>query len=196
MDGVSLIARILRFFGRVPGLLESLGRTLWTLVSRWFWRRWSLRSSCIHDLQALNSPLIIHGPGLHHIPEPVSLQECVGVEHTRTVSGLVQHKRRQHSLFVATWARAAKARFHFAMECVDTAVNRAALHRWFLSQWKELEVDGRKMPLHHIDLYMGDAIELALQPTFEHHICVSKRAHRRWARMEVYNEAKFKSMAR
>jgi hypothetical protein len=91
--------------------------------------------------------------------------------------------RVQHRSFVAKWARAAKGRFHFATMCEDNAVNRAALHRWFLAQWRE-----NGMNLVQVDQYMLEAIEMALEPTDTYHQVMTKRQMKRFARMEYYNE--------
>jgi hypothetical protein len=86
---------------------------------------------------------------------------------------------------VCRWARAAKGRYEFARECTETPINKAALHRWFYAQWKELGMDALE-----ISYYMDEAIEMAFEPTVEKMEVESRRKVRARARMEYYNERK------
>lgn len=152
-------------------------------VSRFLKYRRCVRDKCKEELQALNSPSVIHGPGLDVRPPIATFDERAGNKPSEFATTVAAFKRRQHHYFCAKWARAAKARFHFAQMCEDTALSRAALHRYFLAEWKQL-----KIPLHHMDLFMLDCIELSLEPTSEYHSTMSKRKQRKQARMEYYNE--------
>lgn len=92
---------------------------------------------------------------------------------------------RNHRAFVAKWARAAKGRFSFASQCDDSALNQAALHRWFRSQWTKIGMSDVE-----VSLYIDDAIALAFEPTVEKFLVESRKKVRARARMEYYNERK------
>lgn len=105
---------------------------------------------------------------------------------------MILYQRRSHKAFCAKWARAAKARFEFARVCDDSALNRAALHRWFLQEWKQLRnARGEPMPLPVLDLVMTGAIDMAFLPAEEFMNSESKKVVKKRARMEFYNERKF-----
>jgi hypothetical protein len=75
--------------------------------------------------------------------------------------------------------------------CEDTAINRSALHRWLLQEWKQLRSGDKGIPLHVMDLFMTDTLDMCFLPTAELVQSESKRAVRKRARMEYYNERKF-----
>jgi hypothetical protein len=153
-----------------------------------------VRDSCLKDLEALNSPLVFADGACTEMPNIISRSERCGDLHTELVSHPVQNARVDHRLFCAVWARTAKGRFDFARECHDTPLNRAALHRYFLSEWRKIEGEGKGLKPNQIDLFMGEAIDLALEPTSEQMSLMKRRKLRRWARMEYYNESKALSL--
>jgi len=170
----------------VAEFLVLAGRIVLSYLS---WRR-SVRDACIADLEALNSPDIFRTP-LDTKPNISSIEERRGNAPSSGLNETQLFKRRTHNRFCAKWARAVKGRFLFANQCEDTTINRAAVHRWLLSEWKQLGI-----PYHHIDLFMADTLELCFEPTNEHLSVMSKKKQRKFARMEYYNEKKALSVMR
>ncbi len=170
----------------VAGFLVQAGRMVLSHLS---WRR-SVKDACIADLEALNSPDIFRTP-LDTKPNISSIEERRGNAPPARLNEMQLFKRRTHSRFCAKWARAVKGRFLFANQCDDSPINRAAVHRWLLSEWKQLGI-----PYHHIDLFMADTLELCFEPTNEYWSVMSKRKQRKFARMEYYNEKKALSVMR
>lgn len=159
------------------------------LVRHWARRR-ALLNDTKDDLRVLNSHSVFV-TGLDEFPQVHPLLTRKGVEPV-AINSKERVLRNNHKRFCAKWARAAKARFEFARVCEDTPLNRAALHRWLVGQWKELASSvGSKLELHRMDLFMTDTIEMCFLPTDELVQAESKRAVRRRARMEYYNERKF-----
>jgi len=77
--------------------------------------------------------------------------------------------------------------------CQDTPINRGALHRWLLGQWKETYGQQIGKNIHKLDVFLRDTIEMSFLPTDE---CVaqdkkSNKEVKKQARMEFYNERKF-----
>lgn len=160
------------------------------VVARHLARRRAVLESAKQDLAALNSH-VIFVTGLDEVPATVSMHQRKGLEPVKKDSK-EQVLRNNHRRFCAKWARAAKARFEFARICDDTSLNRAALHRWLLAEWKQLKrEDGSGIPLHVMDLFMTDTLDMCFLPTAELVQSESKRAVRKRARMEYYNERKF-----
>nr|QKI28843.1 hypothetical protein 1 [Ginkgo biloba tombusvirus] len=160
------------------------------VVARHLAKRRAILTAAKEDLAAINSHVVFI-TSLDEVPSTISMQLRKGLEPVKTDSK-EQLLRNNHRRFCAKWARAAKARFEFARICDDTALNRAALHRWLLSEWKQLRrTDGSSMPLHVMDLFMTDALDMCFLPTAELVQSESKRAVRKRARMEYYNERKF-----
>lgn len=157
-------------------------------VVGWWRRRRALVESAKEDLCVLNDPAVILS-SITQPPEVSSHALLEGCKPTKDTG--VLEARRNHRTFCARWARAAKARFTFARECEDSALNRAALHRWFLAQWKEQNWENFSTEIHKFDAFMTDAIDMALLPTQEFVSSESKRRVRKRARMEYYNERKF-----
>ncbi len=180
-----------RRFGAICAVAAATGAACYYGL-RWYRRRRALVEACKEDLRALNSK-VVAVTSLSIQPPTTTHHERRGVEPTG--EELVKLNRRNHIVFVARWARAAKARFAFARDCEDTKLNRDALHRWLLAQWtsKQDEI-GWAIPrnkLHLIDMFMDEVIEMAFEPTSERLTTVSKRSARKQARMEYYNERKF-----
>jgi len=160
------------------------------VVARHLAKRRARLNDCKDDLRVLNGHAAILTP-LTLYPDVTTVEDRRGLDQVKADSK-AKLLRNNHKMFCARWARAAKARFEYARICDDTAVNRAALHRWLLAQWKELKHSGGGcMPLNVMDLYMTDTIDMAFLPTSEVAKSVSKRSERRRARMEFYNERKF-----
>jgi len=160
------------------------------LVARQLAKRNARKNDAKDDLRVLNSHAVISTPLLEY-PEAIGLEARKGLEPVAEGSK-ARLLRNNHKRFCAKWARAAKARFEFARICEDSAINRAALHRWLLSQWKDLKNgSGKTMPLHVLDLFMTDTIDMCFLPTDTFAQSESKRAVRKRARMEYYNERKF-----
>lgn len=160
-----------------------------SLVRRWNRRR-ALLKDAKHDLAVLNSHAVMH-TDLAEFPSTVTMLSRKGLE-PAAANSKEAVLRNNHKRFCAKWARAAKARFEFARVCDDTPLNRAALHRWFIARWKELlSSSGTRLELHRMDLFLTDAIEMSFLPTAELMQVESKRAIRKRARMEFYNERKF-----
>lgn len=155
------------------------------------WRRRAVIRAAKEELHALNSQANFHIP-LDTPPVCNSFALRGGFLPTKTNSSL-EYKRGSHTGFCARWARAAKARFEFARVCEDSPINRAALHRWYLDQWKKQDWFCFKKHAHRLDLFMTDAIDMAFLPTAEMVASESKKAIRKRARMEYYNERKFVS---
>jgi hypothetical protein len=153
------------------------------MFRRWFHQRTAVKDAVKQDLKMLNSPSVLHGPGRTMHPPSVCAEEVKGVVSSKLVDEKTNLERNNQRLFICTWARLAKGRFSFARECADTPVNRAALHRWFRSEWKKLEFDELKM-----DYYMDECIEMALEGTLERVQVMAKRKMRRQARTEYYLE--------
>jgi hypothetical protein len=114
-----------------------------------------------------------------------------GMQPLRASDGFTKLMRRNHLLFCAKWARAAKVRFDFAQYCVDSPLNRAALQRWFLAQWKEQRYAGIGDNIQKLDQFMVDTIDMCFLPTDQIVSHESKKAVRKRARMEHFNERKF-----
>jgi hypothetical protein len=154
-----------------------------TVLSHLRWRR-DVRDQCKSELRALNSHAIFRIP-LDAVPQFSSFEERRGNSQVQKCSSMQRYLRDTHTQFIAKWARAVKGRFLFADMCQDTAVNRQAVHRFLLHEWKAIG-----LPLHRISVYMLDAIELSFEPTHEFYSLVSKRKQKKFARMEMYNEKK------
>lgn len=167
----------------VADLIYNAGRA-------WWLRRRALVDDCLEDLAVLNSKEVLSTPLHDSLPIPTTTRQRGGVwVHDVKSHPLRPALRHHHKLFCARWARAAKVRFHFAQICQDTAVNRAALHRWFVAQWKEtykLESD-----FHRLDCFLADSLDMAFLPTDELVKSESKRAFRRQARAERHQERLF-----
>lgn len=159
------------------------------VLSHLRWRK-AVRTYVKSELEALNSPTIFRLP-LEVKCEFSSFAERGGMSHPLTIKPKQRYLRSVHMQFCAKWARAAKARFLYVGNCQDTAVNRAAVHRFFLQEWKAIGI-----PLHKMDVYMLDAIEMAFEPTHEFYALVSRRKQKKWGRMEFYNEKKALSAIR
>lgn len=179
------------------------GRGLVQVVSRHL----AYRRAAVNDVKAnysmLNSHTIFHS-SLELLPDVVTSGDRLGIAPLHKQDGMFvsatpgaekkQVLRNNHKAFCAKWARACKARFEYARVCEDTKLNRASLHRWLLSQWKELTNSiGKSPPLHTWDLFMSLTIDMAFMETDEHMVSESNRAAKKRARMEFYNERKFVS---
>jgi hypothetical protein len=156
----------------------------------WRRRRRALILDAKDDLKVLNSPSTLKTP-LNAFTEVHSHSIRRGV--APEVSEMTAIRRRQHKTFCAKWARAAKVRFLFVQMCQDTPLNRGAVHRWLLGQWRETYRTQIGSDLHKMDVFLRDTIEMAFLPTDE---CVaqdkkSSREVKKQARMEFYNERKF-----
>lgn len=188
IPGMGAFTAILRVATRAVATTTQVGGTALVAyvvvdsVARLIRHRNRWRNACIEDLQALNSDeLLSMDPTLP--PNATNLSERGNFVHSHDLPEDQQQARLAHNHFCALWARQAKARFHFASVCDDTALNRAALHRWLLAEWKKLNV-----PLLHISMYMDQTVDMAFEETTERHASMSKRKYRRWARMEYFNE--------
>jgi hypothetical protein len=159
------------------------------VVARHLARRRAVLDAAKKDLEVLNSK-VVFCTGLDEVPAVVTMEERKGLS---PVLGNTKEAvlRNNHLRFCAKWARAAQARFEFARVCEDTAINRSALHRWLLQEWKQLRSGDKGIPLHVMDLFMTDTLDMCFLPTAELVQSESKRAVRKRARMEYYNERKF-----
>jgi len=156
----------------------------------WRRRRRALILDAKDDLLVLNSPATLKVP-LVGFTEVVSHQIREGFH--PDVGELTRVRRRNHKTFCAKWARAAKVRFLYVQMCQDTPINRGALHRWLLGQWKETYGQQIGKNIHKLDVFLRDTIEMSFLPTDE---CVaqdkkSNKEVKKQARMEFYNERKF-----
>lgn len=159
------------------------------VVARYLARRRAIVDDAKRDLAVLNSHAVFK-TSLTEFPSTTTMTDRKGL--VPTPNEKVKLLRNNHKRFCAKWARAAKARFEFARICEDTALNRAAMHRWLVAQWKELLNSlGQPMERHTMDLFLTDAIDMCFLPTDELAQSESKKAYRRRARMEYYNERKF-----
>lgn len=171
-------------------VVVKVGKCIYNAIRAIYLRRRAVIEACKEDLVALNSPSLVRLP-MDDVPSCSSALERRGLQPEQHVSEDVVTKRHNHRMFVAKWARAAKGRFLFAQMCEDTTLNRAALQRWFLAQWKEVG-----LTLVQIDLFMLECIDLAFEPTLEFQTRMTKRQMKRYARMEYYNERKFLQVAK
>ena len=180
--GIS-VAYIAPVCGVVVAAGAPLASAAFGAFRRWFAQRTAVKDAVKQDLKMLNSPSVLHGPGRTMHPPNVCSEEVIGLTSSKLVGDKVRLERNNQRLFINTWARLAKARFNFARECTDTAINRAALHRWFRSEWLKLDFDELKF-----DYYMDECIEMAFEATNERLQVVAKRQARRQARAEYYME--------
>lgn len=175
----------------VAGLAYSVTKeVLVPVVVRYLARRRARIEDAKDDLAVLNSHAVFF-TDLAEFPETIPMATRKGIVPVadNTVERVL---RNNHKRFCAKWARAAKARFEFARICDDSAINRAAVHRWLYAQWKGLvNSQGNPMPPHVMDLFMTDTIDMCFLVTAELAQSESKRSVRRRARMEYYNERKF-----
>lgn len=159
------------------------------VVARYLATRRALLEDAKDDLVVLNSHAVFK-TSLTEFPSTIPMSTRKGLAPTKDEK--VKLLRNNHKRFCGKWARAAKVRFSYAQECQDTALNRASLQRWLLSQWKGLKNSaGDGMELHVMDLFMRDTVDMSFLPTDEVAQSVSKVSIRKRARMERYNERKF-----
>jgi len=145
------------------------------------WRRRHLNDAKT-DLHALNSHALLLVPfPTRFSPTSIPARGILGSRKTAKQECLIKN----HKTFCAQWARAAKARFNFARQCERSAINVAALHRWFTAEFKKLG-----MTLLQISYVIDDVVDIALEPTYERMVSESKKQFRHRARMEFYNERK------
>jgi hypothetical protein len=164
-----------------------------TIVPRvlaWWRRRNALVRDAKEDLIALNShcTFVQTMSALPHLTSHALRKGVAPVPYYSWEGEM----RRNHKTFCAKWARAAKGRFDYAADCIETPLNRAALQRWLRAKWLEtypLQFGDRE---HRIDEYMTDTIDMCFLPT---HVFMTSQAKKRKAkkaaRMEYYNERKF-----
>lgn len=158
-------------------------------VLGWWRRRRALIRDAKEDLEALNSPTTF-ALTLDTLPQLTSHAIRRGVAPVAPDSIQALH-RRNHKSFCAKWARTAKVRFNFAQDCVDTPLNRAALQRWLRTKWLEEYAEQLRNREHRLDVVLSDTLDMCFLPTHEFMTGLSKRAVRRRARMEYYNERKY-----
>lgn len=185
-----IVTRVCYKTGVAYAATRVVADVLAPVVVRHFARRRALMNDAKDDLKVLNSHAVMT-TSLKEFPEIVTMSSRKGLEPLLT-DCKERVLRNNHKRFCAKWARAAKARFEFARVCDDSPLNRAALHRWFHARWKELLSSTKTMmELHRMDIFLTEAIDMSFLPTDEVVQSETKRAIRKRARMEYYNERKF-----